>query len=436
MKNIRWHVFWLVDFLRGRPVRKYYNQVKICYINGTSTVGTQTKVRQLIKHAVNTTQFYKAFDKDIALSQLPVVNKVIYKQNYDKFLSSQYKNAKSNRKISTSGSTGIPFSMVQNKNKIHHNTGASIFLFTLGNYYIGMKQAYIRILVERHKKTRFRCFMENVSMIDALDLKDPGVEDFLKEIYQKKFKSILSFASSLITINRYINNNPSALKGSSIQSIISQSEALPESVRHELGEKFSCVVKSLYSNNENGIMGIQDKDGPEYYIDTSSYFLEFLRLDADTPVREGELGRIVVTDLYNFAFPILRYDTGDLAKHKIIQHNDRHKLMIEELFGRLTDTIFDCNEIEISPFAISSRFTDIDGIKQWQLFQVDQRKYKLIINLDSNSFDEEVALNNLYQVLGKNAHIEIQYTDEIPVLASGKRRRLVNLCVENKAEGE
>jgi len=269
--------------------------------------------------------------------------------------------------------------------------------------------------------------MENVRMIDALDLKDSGVEVFLREICQKKIKSILSFASSLTAINRYIDNNPSTLKGLSIQSIISQSEALPESVRHELEEKFACVVKSLYSNNENGIMGIQDKDGPEYYIDTSSYFIEFLKLDEDTPVKEGELGRIVVTDFHNYAFPILRYDTGDLAKHKIIQHEDRYKLIIEELFGRLTDTIFDCNGIEISPYAISSRFTDIEGIKQWQLVQVDQKEYRLIINRDSNSFDDGTALNNLYRVLGKNAHIEIQYTDEIPVLASGKRRQIVNL---------
>ncbi|MHA1280516.1 MAG: phenylacetate--CoA ligase family protein, partial [Candidatus Helarchaeota archaeon] len=406
MKNIRWYVFWVVDFLKGRPVRKYFNEVKNCYINGTSTENTQTKIRQLIKHAVKTTEFYSTFDEDIALNQLPVVNKVIYKQNYDKFLSSQYKNAKSNRIISTSGSTGIPFSMVQNKNKIHHNTGAGIFLLTLGNYYIGMKQAYIRIWVERHKKTGFRCFMENVSKIDAFDLKDSGVKDFLQEIYQKKIKSILSFASSLTAINRYINNHPSALKGSSLQSITSQSEALSESVRHELAEKFSCVVKSLYSNNENGIMGIQDKDGPEYYINTSSYFIEFLRLDEDFPVKEGELGRIVVTDLHNDAFPILRYDTGDLAKHKIIRHNDRHKLIIDELFGRRTDTIFDSNGIGISPYAISSRFADLDGIKQWQLVQVDQRKYRLIINLQSNSFDEELAKKLLLQVLGENAHIE------------------------------
>jgi len=71
MKNLRWHVFWALDFLKGRPVRKYYNQVKSCYINGTSTEYTQTKIRQLIKHAVKTTR-QQSFIKPLIKTLLSV----------------------------------------------------------------------------------------------------------------------------------------------------------------------------------------------------------------------------------------------------------------------------------------------------------------------------------------------------------------------------
>lgn len=36
-------------------------------------------------------------------------------------------------------------------------------------------------------------------------------------------------------------------------------------------------------------------------------------MDSDEPAEPGELGRIVITDLFNYAFPILRYDNGDTA---------------------------------------------------------------------------------------------------------------------------
>ncbi|MHA1280515.1 MAG: phenylacetate--CoA ligase family protein, partial [Candidatus Helarchaeota archaeon] len=408
-----------------RPVRKYYNEVKNCYIHGTSTENTQTKIRQLINHAVKTTEFYKSFDKDIALNQLPVVNKVLYKENYDKFISSQYKNAKSNRIVSTSGSTGIPFSIVQNKNKIHHNTAASIFLCSLGRYFIGMKQAFIRVWAERNQKSRFRCLLENVNMLDTAYIDNSGIETIIEQLNHKNYKSILSYASSLAAINQYLNEYPTDKKYS-VQSIISQSEALPEIIRHELEEKFSCVVNSVYSNQENGIMGIQDKDGVEYYLDTSSYFFEFLRLDSDAPVGDGELGRIVVTDLYNYAFPILRYDTGDLVKYQKIDRIDSYRLIIKELFGRRVDTIFDCNGKALSPAAVARKIANLDGIKQWQIIQIDQRKYQLNINLASNSFNDREVHKHMLAFLGENAKLEIQYTDEIPVLNSGKRRTIIN----------
>jgi len=430
MKNIRWHVFWALDFLKGRPVRKYYNQVKSCYLNGTTPAYTQTRSHQLIRHAINTTRFYGSYNKDFDLNQLPVMNKNIYKENYDKFLSSQFINAKSNRIKNTSGSTGIPFEVIQDKNKILHNTAASIFLCTLGKYFIGMKQAYIRVWLAVYMKSRLSCFLENVSMIDTSNLDEMGLINIIDQIYRKKFTSIFSYASSLEAINRYMNENPSAIRKSPLKSIISMSEMLPEPVRLELSEKFSCPVKSIYSNEENGIMGIQTTEGKNYYLDTTSYIFEFLELESDTPVKEGELGRIVVTDLFNFAFPMIRYDTGDLAKYRETNQNGRKKIILEDLFGRRDDTIFDCNGNELSPFKIANEIYYLKGIKQWQFIQVDKRKYKLILNLESDRLDEGKIHKLMSQILGDNADVEIQYTEEIPVLNSGKRRTIVNKYIE------
>ena len=46
-----------------------------------------------------------------------------------------------------------------------------------------------------------------------------------------------------------------------------------------------------------------------YTVDLYNFYIEMLSLDSDEPVKPGELGRIVVTDFYNKAFPMIRYDT-------------------------------------------------------------------------------------------------------------------------------
>ena len=51
---------------------------------------------------------------------------------------------------------------------------------------------------------------------------------------------------------------------------------------------------------ENGIIAQQSIDSNNYIINWASYYVEILKLDKDTPVEQGEIGRIVVTDLYNY----------------------------------------------------------------------------------------------------------------------------------------
>jgi phenylacetate-CoA ligase len=36
--------------------------------------------------------------------------------------------------------------------------------------------------------------------------------------------------------------------------------------------------------------------------------------DADRPCAPGEVGRVVVSTLHNYAMPLFRYDLGDLAE--------------------------------------------------------------------------------------------------------------------------
>jgi len=426
MKNIRWYLFWLFDFVKGGKVRYYYKVAKESYEKGTKYEDTQRRIVALINHAVSTTEFYKRFDSDTSISDLPVMNKSIYKEKYDQFISSIFLNAKSNRIKHTSGSTGIPFAMIQDKRKIIHNIGASIFLCTLGDYYIGMKTAYMGIWDGTKRENKFQSFIENRFKLDTRNLDEKGMDELLDVVKRKRINVLFGFASSFSELSKYIKKNPFKLKKIKIESIISRAEMLPEYMRKNLREKFSCSVSSTYSSEENGIMGIQDTGNSYYYIDSFSYYFEVLKLDRDEPVEPGELGRLVITDLFNYAFPIIRYDNGDLAVIEKNVHNNRYKVYIKELFGRKTDLIFKCNGNPISPHALSMSVRDVDGIRQFQFVQVGEKDYNLIINLDDSPFNDMMVTERLLNLLRDEAKVEITFVNEIPVLNSGKRRYIVN----------
>ena len=84
-------------------------------------------------------------------------------------------------------------------------------------------------------------------------------------------------------------------------------------LRINLRKVFGCNVVSRYSNQENGILAQELVDSDYFVINNASYWIEFLKLIQMWGADIGELSRVVVTDLFNYATPVIRYDTGDLA---------------------------------------------------------------------------------------------------------------------------
>lgn len=431
-ERLRWYGFWLTDGMGKGQVRKYYKKIRESFQNGTSIKETNQKIEKLIQHAVNTTEFYKQYGADVSLDMLPVVNKDTFRDNYEKFLSSAYKNAKDNRIMCTSGSTGTPLSMVQNKDKIMHNTAGGIFLGAAAGYYIGMKQAFIRVWVNNVRKSKIRLIMENMIMMDSSCMDEQALEKMLEIIRKKKVKCLVGYSSALGELSRYIDIHKIDTSSFRVCSIIPISETMPVGVRRTLEKQFGCPVRAWYSNEENGIMGIQHSREEGYLIDTESYYYEILKLDSDEPAEEGELGRIVITDLYNYAFPVLRYDNGDLAVAEKKEKNGRYRLYLKELYGRRSDLIYDCNGKALTPYVITNNMWDVRGVKQFRFIQETECRYTLCLNGNKKEIDVEEILGRIRPYFGEKAEIQVEFVEEIPVLNSGKRKYIENRCEKYK----
>jgi len=428
LEEARWKGFFALDALKGGKALKAYRSMDEAYRYGTSRHDTEKKLRAIIGEAVKNTGFYSKFPADAALEDLPVVNKDIYRERYDEFLSKAYENKKGCRVMSTSGSTGTPFSVVQDPGKIACDQAGGAFLGALAGYRIGMRMAFLRVWVSNVKKSRLRLFAENMIMADTSDLSDEGIKKLLAMFRDEGVKAVVGYASALTEISRYMERTGADGTPLGLCAIIPISESMPSAVREKLQEQFGCPVMSWYSNEENGIMGVQRPGSEEYYIDTSSYVYEILKPDEDVPVKPGEVGRVVITDLNNKAFPMLRYDTGDMAREHLQVSGERYRLYLSEIFGRRSDTIYDVNGNALSSYVITNNLWNIEGVKQYRFIQLDETHYELRLNTGGKKADENEILGRILKYFGEGAKIDIVYVDEIPVLASGKRKHVENRC--------
>lgn len=428
LEKARWSGFFALDALRGGRVKERYRQDLKAYRYGTSVEETRDRIRKLIRHAVATTAYYKGYDPEVPLEQLPLVDKNIFRDHYDDFRSLKYINAAGNRVMTTSGSTGTPLAMVQDKRKILCNTADSIFLGALAGYHIGEKTAFIRVWVNNVKKSRIRQLAENMIMMESSSLSDDAIRGMLDTIKREGVKVLIGYSSALGEISAYIRRTGEDMSAYRVHAILPISETMPDPVRDQLADQFSCPVRVWYSNEENGIMGLQDKEDNSYYINSESYYYEILKMDSDLPAEEGEMGRIVITDLTNYCFPIIRYDNGDTAVAKRTEKDGRFRLILTELYGRRSDLLYDTRGNAVTPYVITNNLWNADGVGQYRFLQTGLTDYELRLSGDRDRMKPEDLVARIRPALGQDAKIRVTFVDEIPVLASGKRKYIENLC--------
>ena len=69
-----------------------------------------------------------------------------------------------------------------------------------------------------------------------------------------------------------------------------------------------------YSTEEVGYVALECPDAPGHYHVMGEMLIVEVVDDAGQPVAPGETGRVLVTDLHNFAVPLIRYAVGDHAE--------------------------------------------------------------------------------------------------------------------------
>jgi len=427
LERLRNDFFWAKDSIANSgSILKNYKEIKSINENPISENSKkiiEKNLSNLLVHAVENAKFYKDINPNNILN-FPVINKSIIGSNNVDLLTIEKSQLKSS---TTSGSTGHPLTVFQDKKKVDRHIADMIYYNKIANYDLGNRLYYFRVWNDKNAKSSLSSFLQNIFMIDISNFSINKLNDLLEKLSKdKSTKSILSFASSLEILENHIKSQSIEFDDIKLKSIISMSEALPLTTKQFLKERFNCPVFSRYSNMENGFIAQQKENSEDYYLNIASFYVEILKFDDDVKAEDGEMGRIVVTDLFNYGMPIIRYDTGDIG----IFSKNNGITVLKSIEGRKTDFIYDVNGNILSPHVITNTMWFFaDDINQFQFIQHESNKYEIKINLkDSDSnFSSEKLDKYLKEYLGSNAIIEQTLVDEIPVLSSGKRKKVVNL---------
>ena len=319
--------------------------------------------------------------------------------------------------LNTSGSTGVPFTVYADDEKMTRVLMNTMAVYELNGFRMGMKRGEFRVWIEgKNVITPWKSFKNNLQMIDISNMGDDYLATVCERIRKEKMQCLVAYSSALTALTEYIKRENVDVSRWQVEMIFSMGEALPDSTYSLIEEIFGFSPVRSYGNNENGFIAVSLPSDDRYVADLYNF--------------PGEVGRIVVTDYYNRAFPMIRYDTGDTGVYctEIDKYGRKHGYFTE-IYGRRGSLLFNTKGEPLSIHVFMNVLLKLEGVvHQSKCIQWEKKRYELLVNADRDNLDEEKLVGLYRRYLGEDAQIDVTYVDEIPVQASGKRMVCENRC--------
>ena len=415
--------FWGLDFLKGSPIRSHIKDLEQAFANPTKGHElARERLEKFLEYACATTPFYKKFAGAKDLRDFPVIQKRTIKENYDDFLSSAY-DRNDLVTTTTSGSYGTPFTFYLSKDKRVRQQAEIIFFNGWVGYRVGMRYAQVRV----EPRGRLLLFMQNGVFMNPTVIDEDWLEKQRQLLKNDGVEFIVGYPSAIMPIAEYCRSKGDKPGDFVLKGIITVSEVLSEADRESFERVFGCIVLDRYCSSELGVISHECAKFKRHHINFTSYKIELLEIGRDEPVEPGEIGRVVVTDLFSHAMPLVRYDTGDLSMWaKEGCSCGINVPTFERIEGRAIETVYDPSGKMVNSLAIVRCARGLDNIIQYRFIQKTRDSYICKLHVMPSFNEEDILRERFKKVLGPDAYINFEYVDSIPPLPSGKRPYVIN----------
>jgi phenylacetate-CoA ligase len=172
-------------------------------------------------------------------------------------------------------------------------------------------------------------------------------------------------------------------------------ETVHDSLRERLRAVAGLEIEDNYSCSEVGSIAIQCPTSGLFHIMHENLIVEILNADG-SPTPVGEIGRVVVTDLFNSAAPMIRYDLGDWAEVGPECTCGRHGPTLKRILGRDRGLFTRADGTRFWPQAHQYKLSKFVKLLQWQIVQhaIDDIEYKMVTD-EPVAEEQKIAMEEL-----------------------------------------
>jgi len=434
IKKHTWNI-WVR--IRGSGFKKEYHEIKNINSKDKLLEFQEKYLTKLLLHAYENVPYYHRIFKEVGVinngvvnlskfNQIPILTKEIMRKHHKELISKDYTMRKWYYN-SSGGSTGEPVRFIQDDVYAKWRNVAVHYWYKdiLGVDEPGVKKIILwgseRDLFEGGMdwKTKIANWLNNTIFLNSFRMTEEDIERYIKIINAYKPDLIRGYAGSLYELCRYAERKNIAIYTPKV--VVSSAETLRDEMREEIETVFGTKVYDYYGSRETNNLAGECKESLMHVLAFHNY-VEILDIN-NNPVKEGEEGRVIVTNLHNYSMPFVRYEIGDMAVLGPKKCKCGNVLpTLKRITGRITDHFVKEDRTVIHGEYFTHLFYLKDWVKAFQVIQEDYKRIRLLVVCEGkiNESEKRDIEDKIKLVMGKDCKIIWDFVDDIPKTKSGK----------------
>jgi phenylacetate-CoA ligase len=333
----------------------------------------------------------------------------------------------------TSGSTGLSLSVANNA-LVSLATNA---LFTRMVRWFGLDTSRPLAVLRRFPDEQIPRNAEG-RMERGWSLADPEASSYKLEILtpvevqlqwlaRHKAPYLLTFPSGALDLAHAVS--PAHGRSLGIEMIFLIGETVPEGIAELIGERLGARVAGIYACQEIGSIACECNAVALYHVSVENALVEIVD-EHGRDVAPGSRGRVILTGLYNYAMPFIRYEIGDIAVAgtgpcacgRTLPTIKRIEGRTRNMFLFRDGTRFWPRNSTILPMHAFVPF------RRYQLVQLDQENIEFRYIPDGSGRLPDIAALNAYvrQSIHSSLNFTIKEVEKLPSSPSGKVEEFIS----------
>ncbi len=340
---------------------------------------------------------------------------------------------------STGGSSGVPLQFDLDLNSNDRRTAAWHRGYAWANAAPGTRQLYLwgaptsELPMRAKIKDRLYQKLHRRRVVSCFDADNDLATRFASELDRYRPDAIVAYTNPIYEVARRLNEAGHQLSYRP-QSVVVGAEKL-HSFQRELIERVFCApVFETYGSREFMLIGGECERHSGLHVTAEHLLVEVLD-DDGRPARDGAEGNIVITDLFNYGMPFIRYANGDraIAGWGACECG-RGLPLLKKVVGRRLDLLQGSGGRSIPGEFFPHLVKDFPAVSRFQVIQEEPHRVRFAMVANGLNEQDRSTLERLVQsAMGDDVRVHFEPVSAIPLTPAGKLQVVINRIPLKKA---